>query len=227
MTNTANGCSALLLAAGFLVCFAAPSQAAEDAAAATPSHAAGTPVALHKFAGHAHHWKKYAHRKPGKAVQKASNGDRTADAAGDSDRSPAIAPSVANANAQLRSAQTTPPDTSTGNAAMAMTARANGVPQAAPDKPADALPAADAQSDAQVVAPDQLNDVDRTLRESTPPAPAAAAAAAAPLALASAVPVAANASESSTWDETSLIGKIFIGFGALLTVASAARMFMA
>jgi hypothetical protein len=32
--------------------------------------------------------------------------------------------------------------------------------------------------------------------------------------------------ESSIWDQTSLIGKIFIGFGALLTVASAARMFI-
>jgi hypothetical protein len=36
-----------------------------------------------------------------------------------------------------------------------------------------------------------------------------------------------NSNEGSTWDQTSLIGKIFIGFGALLTMASAARMFMA
>jgi hypothetical protein len=34
-------------------------------------------------------------------------------------------------------------------------------------------------------------------------------------------------SQNATWDETSLIGKIFIAFGALLTLASAARMFMA
>ena len=34
-------------------------------------------------------------------------------------------------------------------------------------------------------------------------------------------------SESTTWDQTSLIGKIFIAVGALLTMASAARMFMA
>jgi hypothetical protein len=33
--------------------------------------------------------------------------------------------------------------------------------------------------------------------------------------------------DGSAWDQTSLIGKIFIGFGALLTMASAARMFMA
>jgi hypothetical protein len=33
--------------------------------------------------------------------------------------------------------------------------------------------------------------------------------------------------DHSLWDETSLIGKVFIGFGTLLTIASAARMFMA
>ena len=33
--------------------------------------------------------------------------------------------------------------------------------------------------------------------------------------------------DHSLWDETSLIGKVFIAFGTLLTVASAARMFMA
>ena len=37
----------------------------------------------------------------------------------------------------------------------------------------------------------------------------------------------ASSKEDSTWDQTSLIGKIFIAFGALLTMASAARMFMA
>ena len=36
-----------------------------------------------------------------------------------------------------------------------------------------------------------------------------------------------RSNDSSTWDQTSLIGKIFIAFGALLTMASAARMFMA
>ena len=39
--------------------------------------------------------------------------------------------------------------------------------------------------------------------------------------------MASRSDESSTWDQTSLIGKIFIAFGALLTLASAARMFMA
>ena len=40
-------------------------------------------------------------------------------------------------------------------------------------------------------------------------------------------PVMAASGEHTVWDETSLIGKIFIGFGALLTIASAARMFIA
>jgi hypothetical protein len=53
----------------------------------------------------------------------------------------------------------------------------------------------------------------------------AAAEAEAPAAREAAAPP--SASEHSIWDETSLIGKIFIGFGALLTIASAARMFMA
>ncbi|WP_024508813.1 hypothetical protein [Bradyrhizobium sp. ARR65] len=88
----------------------------------------------------------------------------------------------------------------------------------------------------QVVAPDQLNDVDRTLQNnaaaqtSAPPVPTAqpstpAASTDAPAARSASV--AAASGEHSVWDETSLIGKIFIGFGALLTVASAARMFMA
>ncbi len=35
------------------------------------------------------------------------------------------------------------------------------------------------------------------------------------------------ASPSDAWDQTSLIGKIFVGIGACLTLASAARMFIA
>ena len=75
----------------------------------------------------------------------------------------------------------------------------------------------------QLIAADQLNDVDRALHEGNPPAPPVVLASADP----PAAPVLASSPESSTWDQTSLIGKIFIGFGALLTMASAARMFMA
>jgi hypothetical protein len=109
-----------------------------------------------------------------------------------------------------------------GGNAKAMSARANDIVQAAPAN-------AQVTADTPVVAADQLNDVDRALHEaSPPPAPTLAMAAVdTPAAPAAPVMASSNSSEGSTWDQTSLIGKIFIGFGALLTMASAARMFMA
>ncbi len=104
-----------------------------------------------------------------------------------------------------------------------MTDRANNIVQATPGNPADAQTAAAAP----VVAPDQLNDVDRALQQSTPVAAPVALASAEEPAAAAPPAAASNSNENSTWDQTSLIGKIFIGFGALLTMASAARMFMA
>jgi hypothetical protein len=221
MIVKASGRSALILATGLFVCFAGPSQAAAGAdspATTAKPEKAGAPVTLHKYVGHsAHHLKKYAHRKSSRVAQR-PDADKTADAADDGDHSSALPPAVANANA----AQLASTDTPTGNAAKAMSARASDIVQAAP-----AQPAADGRVDGKVVAADQLNDVDRALRE-TPPASAAAtltmAAAETPAAPAAAV---AAPGSDSTWDQTSLIGKIFIGFGALLTMASAARMFMA
>jgi hypothetical protein len=225
MIIKASGRSALILATGLFVCFAAgPSQAApasaDNAAAnARSGDAAGAPVALNKYADHAaHHGKTYAHHKSGQEALKAATGNKTAaSGADDGNNSSAstIPTSVANANAELPSA-----DTPTRNAAKAMSARANDLLQNAPDNPADAQPAAETQ----VVSADQLNEVDRALHEGAPAAPSQAMASAEP----PVAPVMASSSgESSTWDQTSLIGKIFIGFGALLTMASAARMFMA
>jgi hypothetical protein len=159
-----------------------------------------------------------AYRKSGRLALKSSAAGKAADVADDNvDNSAALPPSVANANAQLASAD------SPAGSARAMSSRASTILQGAPDNPA-----ANAQSAAntQVVAADQLNDVDRALQESKQAAaPVAMASSDAPAA--SAAPVTASRNESNTWDQTSLIGKIFIGFGALLTMASAARMFMA
>jgi hypothetical protein len=83
------------------------------------------------------------------------------------------------------------------------------------------------RSDTQVVTSDQLNDADRTIAE---PAQTAQSAVAAPTSQPytqgqSVVPVVARSDEGS--DTVSLIGKIFIGFGTLLTLgSSAARMLM-
>ena len=224
MTIKASGRSALIIAAGIWACFSGPLQATEGADNAIPSVSnqaskeAGEPIVLKKYTKSRH-----AQRKSSKAALKSTSDKKAteADAASNSGAgSTAIPPSVANANAQLASA-----DTPIGNA-RAMSARANNILAAAADSPADAQPAADAQ----VVAADQLNDLDRALQESKP-APQESQPPAATLAMVSAkvpaAPVMARGDDSSTWDQTSLIGKIFIAFGALLTVASAARMFMA
>jgi hypothetical protein len=222
MTIKASGRSALIIAAGIWACFSGPLQAAEGADDATlsvskqASKEAGEPIVLKKFTKSRH-----AQRKSSKTAQKSTTDKKAteADAAGNSAAgSTAIPPSVANANAQLASA-----DTPSGSA-RAMSARANNILLTAAESPADPQPAADAQ----VVAADQLNDLDRALEESKPAAqesqpPAATLA----MVRAPAAPVMAKGDDSSTWDQTSLIGKIFIAFGALLTVASAARMFIA
>jgi len=86
------------------------------------------------------------------------------------------------------------------------------------------------RADTQVVASDQLNTVDRTIAE---PAQTAPAAVTAPTSQPdpqgqSADPVVARSGENSGSDTRSLIGKIFIGFGTLLTLGSAAtKMLMA
>ena len=231
MEIKASGRSALILATGLFVCFAAP----------FPATAAGTDNATSASKAdttkqNSKHSKRDAHRKSGKAVEKSSetNPDTrkaadtgVADAGG---LTPAAIPaSIANANAQLTA------DGSADNAS-AMSAKANTL-LAAADRPADGQPAADGP----VVSSDQLNDVDRVLQNAPATQNAAAAQSApatqanpsstqtvamAPVRAASPSPTLAS-NESSTWDQTSLIGKVFIGFGALLTMASAARMFMA
>ena len=225
--------SALILATGVFVCFACPSQAApraDDATANSKSeNAAGAPVALHKNLRHgSRHHKSYARGKSGKVASKSAQDTKqdtkqdakqdtkaaARDVVADNGAASSELPlSVANANAQLPS-----PGEPGGNA-RAMPAWTNGLPQAVSDSPADTK----ADKGPQLVAADQLNDVDRTLREGNAPAATPVAAPANP----TAAPVLANSQENSTWDQTSLIGKIFIGFGALLTMASAARMFIA
>jgi hypothetical protein len=239
MMIKATGRSALILATGIFVCLAGPSQAAAgtDNTAASAKPESSAPVVLSKYAKHsAYHGKSYAHRKSSMVAQKPSDkkdldqkdSDKkdldkkdlpTDAAAGDSDTSSAIPPTVANANARMASTQMAATDVPGGNA-KAMSARASEIVQAAPSNTAGAQ----TNVDAQMVAADQLNDVDRALHESNPPALVMASAdtqATAP------VMASSNGNEGSTWDQTSLIGKIFIGFGALLTMASAARMFMA
>jgi hypothetical protein len=211
MMVKASAASTLLFAAGIFFSLAGPlpAQAAgqDDTSAnsKTDSATEAKPVKQHA--------KKHASRKSAPVASKSEETKKTpekdvADASGDT--TPAISDSVANARAQADAA----PDS-----ARTMSAKASTILQASADKPAEAQ-----ADDATVVATDQLNDVDRALQQETPSTQTVAMASAKPAEDASA---AAATNDSSSLDKTSLVGKVFIAFGALLTMASAARMFMA
>lgn len=251
MIANGSGRRALMLAAGLVVCFAGPSlttaAAVEANGASRPENAPSTPVALHKYVRHSAHLRRAAHVRSHKLAEKPAEEKQPPAAEIAADNSAALpsaapsdlSPSIANAYAQLPFLNMPP------LAPSAMQARANQLLQAAPDNSPDAkagnLMADTTKADTTkgdtaksdngtiVVAADELNDVDRTLHQPNAPAPTAVAAPAPAAAPANppAPPAVAASQESSTWDQTSLIGKIFIGFGALLTMASAARMFMA
>ncbi|HEV7601631.1 MAG TPA: hypothetical protein VGO49_15430 [Bradyrhizobium sp.] len=236
MNIKASGRSALIIAAGFWVCLASPLQAAEDAdggaAVSTTESAAGPPVALNKFTKKSRHWKRQAssQRKSVKVASRAStenakpsrkNKAVDADAAmKDDDNQSAIPLSVANANAQLAAADL-PADMTTISTKASNMLRTMAARQGDSADPQAPAPAADTE----LVSADQLNDVDRALSDSKSDDKDKAPAATLAMAVAQ-TPVMAGA-DDSTWGQTSLIGKIFIAFGSLLTLASAARMFMA
>ncbi|WP_249137165.1 hypothetical protein [Bradyrhizobium tropiciagri] len=226
MKIKASGRLALMVATGLTglcLCLAAP----------LPAHAAGSDASASKSDSatdasaqqSSRHGRRHARHQSAKTAEKTadkSESKKAASTAG-SVTSAGMPATVANANAELTSGD--------GNASPAP-ASVNPM-MAASDKPADAQP------DSNVVASDQLNDVDRALQQeqpAEPPQPAqpqtaqqeAPAPQPPPVTAAAPKPAPVLASsDSASLDQTSLIGKIFIGFGALLTVASAARMFMA
>ena len=174
------------------------------------------------------HWKKYAQRKYGKAALKSS--------------------SVKKADAKIADDDTgnARPDPAVGCQRQRATGRRRGARRqrqgdvrkaptrccwpAADNRP---TPAGRREADAVRRRPTSPTIVDRTLQKAKPPAQVTAERP--PQTVAMAPPPSRPARrapwrpqrEAPTWDQTSLIGKIFIAFGALLTMASAARMFMA
>ncbi len=209
MNSKASGRSALIVATGLFVCLAGPLSVTTGAKATTGVKSEGVAT---KYAKHGtRHWK-YAHRRSAKIAFRSSTSARKAAAidVDDDDKDlPPIPASVANANAQLASADPTLAS------ARAMTARANNIVQAA------------SSTESQVVSADQLNEIDRALPMANLVVASAETPAAAPAPVAPTPVRASMSTDRSTWEQTSLIGKIFIAFGALLTMASAARMFMA
>jgi hypothetical protein len=210
MTIRAGGRVALIAATGLLACVVGVSW---TVAASSAAEQKSEQVSTSKKVKQVRYYKRYAHRKYTRTAQKSSEEKRSGIEVADAGVPSAIPDSVANANARMGG------DVVANNAAPAMTARANALLS---NEPADQQGSV---TTLQVVEADQLNDVDKTLQETTPPSQTTVA-----VAPTKAITTAASkpaASETSTWDQTSLIGKIFIAFGALLTVASAARMFMA
>jgi hypothetical protein len=209
MTIKAGGRVALIAVTGLLVCLAGVSW---NGAAANAAESKSESVSTSKKVKHVRSYKRHAHRKYTRTAQKSSEENRPVETEVAETAIPGELPlSVANANARMG-------DEIADVTARAMTARANVL--LVSDQPAEAQGAV---TTIQVADADQLNDADKTLQEAAQPSQTTVAVAPTrPAPAAKPAP-----SETSTWDQTSLIGKIFIAFGALLTVASAARMFMA
>ena len=219
----------MLFAAGLLLSLAGPAPAiAAGADTATASKSEDSTSGKSVRQGSRYLKKRDAHRKDARTASKSPESGKVeekqvADATGGT--APAIPEWLANANAQMTAADA-PPDSAKGMSA-AMSEKANTVLQATADKPAEAEAPADA---AGAAASDQLSETDRGLQEATSTQVTATPSATTQgvvLASTSRASSESASNDSSTLDKTSLIGKIFIAVGALLTVASAARMFMA
>lgn len=245
--KTASGPAVLILSAGLLCCFGGVSVAdtmstitsifggtttstpSEEASKPVQVREASKPVQVRKHVRHKRHYVRHRSSRTAlkssddrtdKVERSASKNAATEVAGNTAPASNAMPFGVANARAEIVSADTA------AAAASAMTARANDNKQAAAEN-AQLQQVAETATENRLAQPNQLSDVDRAPHEeSQPAAPPAVVATVEAQPRAEPVTAAATA-ESSTWEQTSLIGKIFIGFGALLTLASAARMFIA
>lgn len=217
MANNARGRSALIIAAGLVLCMSAPLRAAEAGKSAAPAvkqiGTAGKPILLTRFGRARGKQSAVKIRKPGRVIAKGYRRKAIeANAVPTTDDAATIPAAVANANAQW-----------------ALPAQAADVTDAAVD----------------IAAADELNDLDRSLNQSADDKPVAGGPTSAGpdvasnamnsfTAAAPPVPAAVPAdgsvmspSDASASGHSSLIGKIFLAFGGLLTLASAARMFVA
>lgn len=190
----------------------------KNANVAATNAADGKPMALSGF----NKRKSYASRKARVAGKKSgSEARKDVSAKPDTEKASARLPSwFANAQAAIPGAPLTPDDDQTRNIAAVddnETVTLNGV---------------------QIASAEQLNDIDRAMTADKPILKVdetASMPTASPTAPQGRIlrPVASgerhvlSSPDSDTWGKTSLIGKIFIAFGSLLTVASAARMLIA
>jgi hypothetical protein len=217
------GWAALLAAAGVWLCLSAPVQAAT--ARAKPGVAnADKPIVLSKFSKRKSHAAKKAratqrrHAKTSSAKPASRKVAKTSDEDHAAARpAAALPPAVAEAHAEAPASRTFAEDEARNIAALDDTDVVSNV------------------DGVQIAAAGQLNDMDRAAEAApAPPAPAPAPAVEAPVSapkMFTAVPATdtqtARPGESDPWSKTSLIGKIFIALGSLLTLASAARLLIA
>mgnify|MGYP001023329069 CR=1 FL=1 len=205
MTIRAGGRVALIAATGLLACVVGVSwTVAASSAAETKSESVGTSAKTKQV----RYYKRPVHRKYVRTAPRNTEEQkpvRTEAAAGEFPSE--LSASVANANARMGGAISDDAATAASPSPGAALAR-------------DQLLEGQGAVSIQLAEADQLNEIDKAIQE--PSQTTVAVAPAKPVASARTV-----VEDTSTWDRTSLIGKIFIAFGALLTVASAARMFMA
>lgn len=222
------GLAALVAAAGFWMSFSgAPAMAAKSTAQtakAAKANAADRPVVLAKFKKQRVAKKskpaKHAKKTGSKVASKAARATQTSDdksarseaKVAESQSKTDLPASVANARAQALAA-----DEARNIAALDSTDVVDGMKLAS----ADQVPGSDTAPDTSTAAS---------------PEAAAPAAVAPPVSAPGKIlrpvssgdrPVAKPADDSDPWSKTSLIGKIFIAFGSLLTLASAARLLIA
>lgn len=210
------GWTALFAAAGVWLCLSAPVEAAT--ARAKPGVAnAGKPIVLSKFSKRKSHAAKTARHARKSSAKQAS---RKTSKATDETRAAmkpakALPPAVAEAHAEVPASNTFAEDEARNLAALDETDVVSNV------------------DGVQIAAAGQLNEMDRAAEAvpaPPPPAPAVEPPVSAPkmyTTIPAAEKQAARPDESDPWSKTSLIGKIFIALGSLLTLASAARLLIA
>lgn len=241
MKSKAIGRLGLIIAAGLCACLWGPLQplsaAAAPAAAQDGATQQSAPAATKKSTRPSSRRvnKKSAPTKAAKPIaEKALDKDGPASAVASSDAKPAGAAQTGALVGDGPPSAALPPSVANANAQFPTIAGAAGETPG----PAAAQPttAPDGSTDSQVVPPDEVNELDRAAADAPPAVMAAtipASTATTPAATSSDPATVGTAQMSSAtsndgaWDKASLIGKIFIAAGGLLTLASAARMFMA
>jgi hypothetical protein len=246
MQITRAGLAALAAAAGLWLCFPAPGKALTVNGRPTAKAAAEKPLVLAKFNKRAQA-KSSTRTRQAQATRKAAAKQQTSRHAAKSGNQHHAAKSRQRlaAHSGTRSARIATGDDETRAAMPSSVANARAEALAKDqERNIAALDDTDISimNGVEIAASDQLNDVDRAVTEADAAAPVitstASTAAVAPQTTPAPTPgivrtkpsadaPVVKAESGDTWNRTSLIGKIFVAFGSLLTLASAARLMFA